>query len=182
VATTIGVISDTHIPDRGKQIHPRVIPVFCEAGVKLILHAGDISSQQILDQLQSVAPVYAVRGNRDWVALNKLPYIQKITVEGVAIGLSHGHGRWWNYLIDRVHYICFGYHKERYLPRLLAKFPDEQVIVFGHTHWSMNQEIDGKLFFNPGSSNFPEDKTVSNSVGLLYIYPEKLVRGEIVRI
>src|SRR5687768_1713811 len=102
---TIGVISDTHIPDRARGLNPRVIPLFQQAQVDAILHAGDISTPRVLEQLSRVAPVYAVRGNRDWVALRRLPKSLRLTFDGVVIGLAHGHGHWWNYLIDRVDYI-----------------------------------------------------------------------------
>ena len=61
----LGVISDTHIPDRARRLNERVIPVFREAGVSAILHAGDVSTPRVLKQLEEVAPVYATRGNRD---------------------------------------------------------------------------------------------------------------------
>ena len=54
----LGIISDTH-----DLLRPEVLAAL--TGVDAILHAGDINSQQILDQLQTIAPVYAVRGNAD---------------------------------------------------------------------------------------------------------------------
>jgi putative phosphoesterase len=178
---TIGVISDTHIPDRARGLNPGVISVFQSAGVEAILHAGDISTSRVLQQLGQVAPVYAVRGNRDWVALHRLPKTIRLTFDGAVIGLAHGHGRWWNYIIDRVDYNLRGYRLELFQPRLLKTFPDVQAIVFGHTHRALNHRVNGVLVFNPGSPHFPELKTVPPSVGLLHIRAGT-VEGEIINL
>jgi putative phosphoesterase len=63
--TTLGVLADTHIPDRVPTLNPRVIQVFRQAQVSAILHAGDVSVPQVLAELEKIAQVYAVRGNRD---------------------------------------------------------------------------------------------------------------------
>jgi len=177
---TLGVISDTHIPDRTRHLNPKIIPSFREAGVQAILHAGDVSVRSVLDELGLVAPVYAVRGNRDWVALRDLPFSLQITFNGVKIGLAHGHGRWWEYLIERVYFILNGYRLERFTPRLVDAFPDARVIVFGHTHYPVNLWQDGKLLCNPGSPHFPGEEEITPSIGFLYIDTGGDVKGEIV--
>lgn len=178
----IGVISDTHIPDRARGLDPRIIPLFQQAGVSAILHAGDVSVPAVLGELGQVAPVYAVRGNRDWIALGRLPKSLRINFEGVVIGLAHGHGRWWNYLVNRLEYILHGYRLEMFQPRLLEAFPDSQVIVFGHTHHPVNHWVEGKLVFNPGSAHFPDMESLTPSVGLLHIQPDGQVKGEIIHL
>jgi len=177
---TLGVIADTHIPDRARRLHPEVIPLFRDAAVNAILHAGDVSSPGVLEQLGQVAPVQAVRGNRDWVLLRRLPLTRRLTFCGVAIGLTHGHGGWRTYLADRPYFMLRGYQHERLLPRLLATFPQARVIVFGHGHEPLNRWIDGQLLFNPGSPHFPGKINLAPSVGLLHISAEGEVRGEIV--
>jgi hypothetical protein len=179
---TLGVIADTHIPDRARSLDPRVLPIFEAAGVAAILHAGDISTPRVLAQLGEVAPVHAVRGNRDWLALPGLPFHQELTVEGVRIGLTHGHGRFVNYIVDRVDYITRGYRLEMFRPRLVAAFPHAQAIVFGHTHRPLNHLSDGVLLFNPGSPHFPDLKSTAPSVGLLHIQAGGGVRGEIIEL
>jgi putative phosphoesterase len=176
---TIGVVADTHIPDRARSIHPRVLTLFREAGVDAILHAGDVSTPATLQQLNAIAPVHAVRGNRDWVALRTLPLTRQLTFDGVTVGLTHGHGPVVNYLIDRMDYLLRGYRLEMFVPRLLRDFPEADVIVFGHTHRALNYRVDGKLVFNPGSPHFPDPKTSAPSVGLLYISDGGTVEGEI---
>ena len=177
---TLGVIADTHVPDRARCLEQRAIDVFESAGVAAILHAGDISIRRVLEQLGELAPVHAVRGNRDWAALNKLPFTQKLEYEGVKIGLMHGHGRLNEYLVDRVNYLARGYRLEMFQPRLAASFPRARVIVFGHTHRPLNQWINGVLLFNPGSPHFPDLKSIAPSVGLLHLGAGGDVVGELV--
>ena len=59
----IGLISDTHIPEAGKEIWPEIRSAF--AGVDLILHGGDITVGRVLDDLETIAPVLAAQGNHD---------------------------------------------------------------------------------------------------------------------
>ena len=84
---TLGVISDTHIPDRARSLERLVLDVFQSAGVKAILHAGDVSTPRVITQLEEIAPVHAVRGNRDWVALAHLPYQSLLTFDGIKVGV-----------------------------------------------------------------------------------------------
>jgi putative phosphoesterase len=176
---TVGVVSDTHIPDRVRLLNPQVVSIFQEAGVEAILHAGDVSAPKTLEQLNRIAPVHAVRGNRDWVALRHLPSTQQITLGGAKVGLTHGHGPLLDYIRDRLDYMLNGYRLEMFEPRLLAAFPDADVIVFGHTHRALNHIVDGKLIFNPGSPHFPDPNTGTPSVGLLHISAQGMVEGEI---
>ena len=59
----IGLISDTHIPDRAKEIPEKVFEAFSE--VDLIMHAGDLTSPKVIDDLEQIAPVMAIQGNMD---------------------------------------------------------------------------------------------------------------------
>lgn len=153
--------------------------IFQDAGVQAILHAGDVSTPKTLEQLSRIAPVHAVRGNRDWVALRHLPSARQISLGGVKVGLIHGHGPLLDYIRDRLEYMTNGYRLEMFEPRLLAAFPDVDVIVFGHTHRALNHIVDGKLIFNPGSPHFPDPQTATPSVGLLHISSQGIVEGEI---
>jgi len=181
-ALTLGIVADTHIPDRRRSLDPCVLEVFERSGVTAILHAGDVSTTRVLEQLEEIAPVYAVQGNRDWLALRHLPFRQELTFEGVKIGLIHGHGRLVEYMVDRVEYMTRGYRLEMFRPRLMAAFPAADVIVFGHTHRALNTISDGILLFNPGSPHFPDLKESTPSVGLLRIHSGGEVQGEIVEL
>ena len=59
----IGLISDTHIPDIEKKIPFEIMHSF--RGVDLILHAGDVYSPSVLDDLDCIAPVLVARGDDD---------------------------------------------------------------------------------------------------------------------
>jgi uncharacterized protein len=166
---TLGLIADTHIPDRRSNLHPKVLTTFIGAQVTAILHAGDICAPQVLEELEQVAPVFAVRGNRDWFLMRYLPATRLLEFGGVRVAMAHGHGRWHDYLLDRVNYIFKGYQLERYTPRLLNVFPDAQVIVFGHTHRRLIQWSEGQLLINPGSPHVSEDGDRQGTVGILHI-------------
>jgi putative phosphoesterase len=176
----LGVIADTHIPDKAKSLHPQVLPLLRQAGVSAILHAGDISSPGVLVALGEIAPVYAVRGNRDWMYLRHLSLHLTLTFNGVTLGLTHSHGGLRNYIIGKFHYVAEGYNLERFKPRLLETFPGAEVIIFGHTHRPIVRRTNGKLFFNPGSTCNTDKRDLPPSLGMLYIQPGGQVTGEIV--
>src|SRR5512143_3359148 len=113
--TNLGVLADTHVPDRVAQLDPDVIEVFQQAGVEAILHAGDVSVPEVLEQLGQVAPVYAVRGNRDIFRLYNLPLKVELNINGSSIGMTHGHGTFSRYIIDKLHRAVKGRLVERYL-------------------------------------------------------------------
>ncbi len=178
---TIGVIADTHIPDRAHALNPEITAVFKDASVSTILHAGDVSTPNVLKELETIAPVYAVQGNRDWLLLRQLPFKQTFEFKGIKIGMTHGHGKLARYLLDKVHYTIHGYNHEHIIPWLLNTFPETNVIVFGHGHISLNRRMDGQLLFNPGSPHVPKIG-VTPSVGLLFIRDEGEVCGEIIEL
>ena len=84
----IGLISDTHIPDRAKVLPQNVIEAFND--VDLILHAGDLTSPRVIEELEEIAPVMAIQGNMDRVNGIDLPKARVIEAEGLRIGLIHG--------------------------------------------------------------------------------------------
>jgi putative phosphoesterase len=177
---TLGILSDTHIPDRRRLLRPGLIPFFQKAGVSAILHAGDVCAPWVLSQLEQVAPVYAVRGNRDWVLLSHLPLSLSLEFAGLQIGLIHGHGRFWRYVKDKGRGMVEGANPERYLKRALAAFPEASVVIFGHTHMPINTWVDGKLAFNPGCACCPGMKHPYPTVGLLHLSDEGKIVGEII--
>jgi putative phosphoesterase len=90
--TTLGVLADTHIPDRVPKLNSKVIQTFRQAQVAAILHAGAVSVLNVLQELEQVAPVHVVRGNRDIFDLRNLPLQVQLMIEGVSIRMAHGHG------------------------------------------------------------------------------------------
>jgi putative phosphoesterase len=123
----IGLISDTH-----GMVRPDVHTAL--AGVELILHAGDVGDDDILDELQLIAPVQAVYGNTDSPGRPRLSNAIDIEIGGVRIHVSHGH--------------------EVGAPtpeKLLARY-DADVIVYGHTHKQLIVEAEGRWVVNPGAA------------------------------
>ncbi len=156
----IGVISDTHIRSSAKLLPNIIYEVF--EGVDMIMHAGDILIEEVLIELGTIAPVYAVAGNNDgYEMLDKYGTKKIITVEGKKIGLTHGtSGR-------------------RTFMNAYAQFAKDDVdcVVYGHSHKPHNEVIDGVLFFNPGS---PTSRRFEPRYSLGILYVDKDIRGEIV--
>jgi putative phosphoesterase len=150
VTTRIGVLADTHCPEFIERLPDAVFTAF--EGVDLILHAGDVNAASTLEALARIAPVEAVRGDHD-LSLDGLPAVRKLTVEGRRIVLVHGHRARW---IEEPHTLLWtlslGFFRPHAdLPRALRRrFPDTDVIVYGHTHRAEARTIDGALLFNPG--------------------------------
>ncbi len=123
----VGVISDTH-----GLVRPDVHEAL--AGVELILHAGDVGGNEVLDELETIAPVLAVNGNTDPPGQPRLLASIDREIGGVTIHVSHGH--------------------ELGSPtpeKLLARYPAD-VIVYGHTHRQLVTQADGRWTVNPGAA------------------------------
>jgi putative phosphoesterase len=123
----IGLISDTHGLLRGTVHHAL-------AGVDLILHAGDVGGQEILDELHIIAPVQAVYGNTDRIDDPVLSKELIIPLGGLTVHVSHGH--------------------ELGSPtpaKLLAAYPQD-ILVYGHTHQHLVTRADDRLVVNPGAA------------------------------
>ncbi|MDY6826311.1 MAG: metallophosphoesterase family protein [Bacillota bacterium] len=155
---TIGVVSDTHVPNRARFLPPELFRVL--DGVDLILHCGDLVKAEIIEELEAIAPVEAVSGNMDPPELkNKLGRLKLLKIGGMTIGLLHGDitGR----------QVPFNEVASLFAPHAL------QAVVFGHIHEPVNREFDGILFFNPGSAVDPRHG-FSPSCGLLSITGKKI--------
>ena len=141
----IGLISDTHIPDRARILPQNVIDAFSD--VDLILHAGDLTSPKVLEDLEDIAPVMAVQGNMDRVNRIDLPKARVIEAEGLRIGLIHGE------VYPRADTQQLLY---------LAKELDADILVSGHSHQPKIEQKEGILLLNPGSPIVPRlaDRTV----------------------
>ena len=148
----VGVISDTH-----GFYDLRVPPLF--EGVEHILHAGDIGTGQIIEQLAEIAPVTAVRGNNDCVGpASKYPEVETLSLGGCRIYLSH---------IVKVPRIGDEAGLADYLEHKI------DIVVFGHSHYAFYERRDGLTFFNPGAAGKRRFKVVP-SIGLLELDPERV--------
>ena len=141
----IGLISDTHIPDRARQIPEKVLESF--ENVDLIIHAGDLTTCAVIDELEKIAPVVAIQGNMDRVAGLDLPKAQVIEAEGMKIGVAHGE------VYPRADTQQLLY---------LAKELDANILVTGHSHQPKIEQVEDVLLLNPGSPIVPRlaDRTV----------------------
>lgn len=180
----VGVVADTHVPDRVSGLPPGLTEAFRSAGVSHILHAGDVCARRVLDELAAVAPVCAARGNRDFLFNPPLPMANEIEVGGVRIGICHGHGGTMRYWLDKFGYVFQGYRYERYLEIARGACPRAHVWVYGHSHRSENRWVDGRLLFNPGAATGFRFGTLDYppTYGLLRIYPGGRIEGEVLAI
>jgi len=176
----IGVVADTHIPDRRKRLDSAVLAALAARQPDLIIHLGDITTPKVIQWLEQVAPVVMVRGNRDFLFYHHVPMIKELIVRGTRIRMLHGHTPdIFNYLWIKTKVWLFRYRLQWFLPRLLAFADDADVILFGHSHIAEAVMIDGQLFFNPGSVNVPAQGEESLSFGMLYIDEEGNVQPEL---
>jgi len=147
----VGVISDTHGIGR-----PEAVAAL--TGVEIILHAGDIGNQAVLDALRDLAPVVAIRGNNDkgrWADL--IPDWEVIEAGEVSIYMLHDLKE-----ID------------------INPAGQFQVVVSGHSHKPVVEEKRGVLYLNPGSAG-PRRFTLPVSVAHLHIGPDTL-RAELIEL
>lgn len=134
----IGVISDTHIPERARKIPDMVFDLFKD--VDLILHAGDLVSIDVLKQLEKQAPTRCVQGNMDYYYGLKLPKKDIINVEDFKIGLNHGE--------------VYPRGDTQQL-KYIAQEMGVGILITGHTHWAFIKKFDDVILLNPGSPTVP---------------------------
>ena len=176
----IGVVGDTHVPDRKLSLPEIFYSRLQQHSPDLIFHTGDITSPQMIRSLEKIAPVIAVRGNRDQFLMSYLPLVKHIEVKGVWITLLHGHAGFWRYLWSKIRILISGYHLKWFLPQLVEAGEGSDVIIFGHSHHPVNEMYGQQLLFNPGSPCVPMNSGGKLSFGLLNIFEDNTVKGEIV--
>jgi putative phosphoesterase len=123
----VGLISDTH-----GLVRPDVHTAL--EGVEMILHAGDVGGDDILAELETIAPVHAVYGNTDPLGHPRLQQALELELDGIRVHVSHGH--------------------EVGSPtpaKLMARYSAD-VIVFGHTHRQLVVNTDARWVVNPGAA------------------------------
>jgi putative phosphoesterase len=123
----IGLISDTHGQLRAG-VHTAL------AGVELILHAGDVGGDEILDELALIAPVSAVYGNTDVPGNPRLTAQIVHEIGGLVIQVQHGH------------------ESGRLTADALLERFNADILVYGHTHRQSVTRREGRLVINPGAA------------------------------
>jgi putative phosphoesterase len=158
------VLADTHAPRRWKRCPPAVAPYL--RGADLILHAGDVCTASVLEELAGYAPVRAVRGNNDGpdVAAWGAPGTLELELAGLAVAMIHDSGP-----------------ARGRAARLRRHFPGAQLVVFGHSHIPLDETGEGIRIFNPGS---PTDRRRQPhpTLGLLDIADGHLFSAQIVNL
>jgi putative phosphoesterase len=169
VTACLGIVSDTHLPDRCLALPAALAEVF--EGVDLVLHAGDVGALTVIDELSRIAPVVAVHGNDEPRpgTQEHLPPSQVLAVAGTRILLVHGHHR------DKETEMA-SRRQDRWEPKIRqwagrAAACGARVIVHGHTHIACAVEVDDSLVFNPGAiaPGAYHTRMIRQSVGLLYV-------------
>ena len=161
-ALRVVVLSDTHGPRFWKTMPPAVAEQL--SGADMILHVGDVCTPSVLEEIAALGPLRVVRGNNDGpdIAAWGAPDILELDVGGLHVAMIHDAG-----------------NKIGRLARMRRRFPDADLVVFGHSHIPLD-ESDGYLrIFNPGS---PTDKRRQprGTVGQLVIEGGSLVSATIV--
>lgn len=155
------VLSDTHSPRRWRGLPPAVAAQL--VGADVILHAGDVCTPDVLDELARWAPVHVVLGNNDGpdVASWGAPETLELELDGLSVAMIHDSGQ----ATGRVR-------------RMRTRFPDADLVVFGHSHIPMDLTEDGLRIFNPGS---PTDRRRQphGTIGVLVIEQGQLRSADI---
>ena len=144
----VGVISDTH-----GLLDERVLELF--RGVRSIIHAGDIGSEDLIWRLEEIAPVIAVRGNNDPDSMC-FPLERMALIEGKTFYVRH--------IFATVEKMTAAQQRiiERHIP---------DAVIFGHSHKAYSDNWRGTLLFNPGSAG-PKRFSLPRSVGLLKLHED----------
>ena len=158
----VAVLADTHAPRRWKSCPPQVAAHL--RGADLILHAGDVCTADVLDELAAYAPVRAVRGNNDGpdVAAWGAPETLEFDLDGLRVAMIHDSGP-----------------SAGRPARLRRRFPAADLVVFGHSHIPLDHAGNGQRIFNPGS---PTDRRrqPQGTLGLLDVADGRLIQAQIV--
>ncbi len=168
VVATIGLISDTHMPQRWAALPPVLAQIF--ANVDMIFHAGDVGELWVLDELSRIAPVIAVHGSDDSAdAERELPYQQVVTIAGQRLLLWHSH---YANRVDELHARRSGNLREGCIRSIArAKAAGAKVVHFGHWHLPLVFEQDGIVAVNAGAiaSGNPYEQQMIQTVALLFV-------------
>ena len=152
----IGLISDTHITEKKGQLPQKALDSF--QNVDLILHAGDITTKEVLNSLNSIAPTIAVEGNND---RNKetldLNATETLEVADLKIVMVHG-DKLPSSKIDELKVLLTRVELPEGKAKKYYSFAQENnadILITGHTHKPHFEKIENTILINPGSSNRP---------------------------
>lgn len=170
MATKIGVISDTHSAGSGRDLPMKILEAL--KGVDMILHCGDLECLGVLDYLEEVAPLLAVRGYEDPVEEGERLALttRVVKVEGVSIGMIHDI-QWPGPKIqtspDGADLILPEANGREIMARKFKEPVD--IVLYGDTHEEIVTYWDGIMIMNPGSPTYPGKRHKRGVLGTLGI-------------
>ncbi len=147
------VLSDTHVGDRARRLDPGLIKAITELQPETILHCGDACRRSTITELEMIAPVRNVQGNRDWFQAHKAPMELQFEINGVNIVIAHGHLSMWQYILDHIKVILtlrtpfYPFFRDR----LAKRFPRADLVLYGHTHTAADDLLGTQRFINVGA-------------------------------
>jgi putative phosphoesterase len=150
------VTSDTHIPDFAKALPATLIEEAKRSDV--VLHAGDVTSPAVLEELATHAPLHVAIGNNDGPEVSRWGGRLEVhlDLEGCRIAMLHDSGP-----------------TRAREGRMRRRFPEADLVVFGHSHIPIDVEVDGQRLFNPGSPTWKR-RQPEPTYGILEIHGGKL--------
>lgn len=178
----IAVVSDSHVPDRCRQLPALLIEQLQELAPDLILHAGDIVSHKVISVLEEVAPVVMVQGNRDIYLFPHVPRKKIFRINGTKLVMMHGHATFGRYIFNKFRYLLLPFRLSWFWPTLIKEKGDADIVIFGHTHRAMNEAVDGVVFFNPGSVTVSPNKGGALTFGVIHLHQDRTFECEIIEI
>jgi uncharacterized protein len=158
----IGLISDTHIAWEKKRLSPQVMAAF--EGVDLILHAGDIYTHRVLDDLEKIAPVLAALGDDDYPGPD--PRVKEkhvLALEGLTVWLVH----------ERPYHLAYAAEAAGRTPAKGEKTERPDIVIFGHEHRVITERTAGILYINSGSPTLLHYHEGPGTLGILELQTGK---------
>ena len=160
--TQVLVLSDTHLGAASIERMPAEVWALAERA-DVVLHAGDVTERAVLDALAERAPVHAVLGNNDRGLEGELPEVWEGELGGTRVAMVHDSGP-----------------RPGRPGRMARRFPDAAVVVFGHSHDPVVEQVDGgPLLLNPGSPTHRRRQPV-HTVAWLDLAAGRSPRAELV--
>ncbi len=157
----IGLIADTHMPGTIEALWAEVHDAF--AGVDCILHAGDLHTADVIEELERLAPTYVATGNGDMNVVH--PRLREVWLgefAGHSVGMVH-------------HFPTPARASEQKLAKRLTRhFAEQQpqTVIYGHTHLAEVHTAGAMLYINPGSATLPNNQSTRlGTVGVLELAP-----------
>lgn len=156
------MLADTHLRDGANGLPAAALAQL--QGVDVILHAGDVVSRRLLDDLSALAPTHVVLGNNDHDLVSHLPERLDLVLGGVRIAMVHDSGA-----------------RAGRANRMRRWFPGAQLVVFGHSHEPVDDlGAEGQRLFNPGSPT-QRRRQPHPTMGVLELHAGLIVRHAIIR-